>query len=86
MSEPIHHATFSIERDYPVPPGRVFRAWAKPETRQRWFFCHAEWPLGDYALDFRAGGSERLSTCPAGGPVHGYDARYHLIEPDRRIL
>jgi uncharacterized protein YndB with AHSA1/START domain len=84
--ERVHHSTFVIERDYPVPPARVFAAWANPKTKLRWFFCHPEWTVADYALDFRAGGSERLATGPAGGPVHGYAARYHEIAPERRIL
>ena len=29
----ITHATFSLERTYPVPPKRTFRAWADRKSR-----------------------------------------------------
>ena len=82
----ISHATFTIERQYDASPARVFRAWSQPELKLRWFACHADWVPADYALDFRAGGSERMRTGPAGGTVHAYDARYHEIVADQRIV
>ena len=82
----ITHATFTIERRYPASPARVFRAWAQPELKLRWFACHDDWPQDGYQLDFRVGGGETLRTGPPGGRVHGYDARYHDIVPGERIV
>ena len=45
------HSTFSLERTYPVPPERVFAAWADPAAKKRWFVSK-----GEHELDFRAGG------------------------------
>ena len=81
------HATFTIERDYPVPPARVFRAWADPEAKQRWFFCHEDWRPVGHALDFRAGGSERVDSYPSDGDeVHAYRAHYYDVVQDERIV
>jgi uncharacterized protein YndB with AHSA1/START domain len=82
-----HHATFTIERDYPVAPARVFRAWAEPAAKASWFACHDDWRSGGHELDFRAGGTERVDTYPSdGGEVHAYRARYHDIVQDERIV
>jgi uncharacterized protein YndB with AHSA1/START domain len=81
-----HHATFVIERTYPAAPARVFKAWADPAAKARWFACHDDWQSGGHQLDFRVGGRERLRIGPAGGPVHTYDARYQDIVPDERIV
>jgi uncharacterized protein YndB with AHSA1/START domain len=81
-----HHATFVIERTYPVSPARVFAAWADPAAKARWFACHGDWQPARHELDFRAGGRERLVTGPAGGTVHAMDAVYLDIVPEERIV
>jgi uncharacterized protein YndB with AHSA1/START domain len=80
------HASFVIERVYPQSPARVFAAWARPEVKVRWFFCHDDWELLEHTLDFRAGGHERLRVGPRGGTVHAMDAHYHDVVADRRIV
>ena len=37
MDHNVTHATFALERSYPVPPARVFAAWADPAAKARWF-------------------------------------------------
>ena len=55
MDRYVTHATFSLERDYPVPPARVFAAWADPAAKARWL---AASPGRRHKLDFRVGGRE----------------------------
>ncbi|NUP10650.1 MAG: ATPase [Polyangiaceae bacterium] len=87
MSErSVSHGDFVIERVYDAPIRRVFSAWQKPEKKRRWFACHDEWVVTHYELDFRIGGIERSRTGPAGGTVHAFDARYHDIVDDLRIV
>lgn len=80
------HATFTIERYYDAPPARVFAAWANPEIKYRWFACHGDWVSQGYGMDFRVGGREWNRTGPKDGTVHAYDACYHDIVDNERIV
>ena len=80
------HATFVIERIYPVAPARVFAAWADPVAKARWFAGSGEAKSEGRELDFRVGGTERVLTSVPGGDVHRYDAVYRDIVPDQRII
>ncbi len=87
MSErSVTHATFVIERTYDASPARVFAAWADPAAKSRWFAGPDDWQSGKHELDFRVGRRERVSGGPQGGPVHTFDARYHDIVPNARII
>jgi len=39
----VTHGTFTIERTYAASPARVFKAWADPGAKARWFGCSDEW-------------------------------------------
>lgn len=80
------HGTFSIERIYDAAPARVFRAWSDPAAKARWFVGPGDWQLLDRAIDFRVGGKERLSGRKGSGIVSTFDAVYHDIVPDQRII
>lgn len=80
------HETFVIERVYPVPPSRVFNAYADPETKARWFDGPPEMEVLESTLDFRVGGRERNVVKEPGSPVLAYDAVYWDIVPDSRIV
>jgi uncharacterized protein YndB with AHSA1/START domain len=81
----VHHATFVVERTYAASPARVFAAWADPETKARWFGGSDE-ANGEYELDFRIGGRELSRGGAPDGEVYTYEARYHEIVPDERIV
>jgi uncharacterized protein YndB with AHSA1/START domain len=78
-------ATFTVERDLAFRPATVFRAFADLEAKRRWF--------GDpgtvdpsHTLDFRVGGREHAGgDAPAVG-TYTFDAEYHDIVPDERII
>lgn len=76
------HATFTLERAYPVPAARVFAAWADPAAKARWFAV----PGGEHELDFRVGGREVNRGRHDGGPLLTFESRYHDIVPDERIV
>ena len=87
MSErSVTHATFVLERTYPVPPTRVFAAFADPKIKARWFGAPDEWEKGEVSLDFRVGGREVSIGGPTGGPVHTFEGRYQDIVPNERIV
>ena len=79
-------ATFSIERRYDAPPGRVFAAWTSVEAKRQWAFCHADWQPTLFEMDFRVGGRERIRTGPENGEVHAFEGVFHDIVPDERIV
>jgi uncharacterized protein YndB with AHSA1/START domain len=80
------HASFVIERTYPVPPARVFAAFADPKIKARWFGAPDDWEKGEVSMDFRVGGREISIGGPKGGPVHAFDGRYQDIVPNERII
>ena len=82
----VTHGSFTIERRYDVPPERVFRAFADPEAKARWFAGSGEWRQGKRSMDFRVGGKEHLSGGRAGQPPHIFDATYQDIVPNERII
>ena len=83
MDRSATHATFNLERVYPVPVARVFAAWADPAAKARWF---AGGPASGHQLDFRVGGREVNHGGPAGGPVMTFESSYHDIVPGERIV
>ena len=82
----VTHATFTIERSYDVPPERVYRAFADPEAKAKWFAGPNEWRQGKRSMDFRIGGKEHLSGGGEGKPPHIFDATYQDIVPNERII
>jgi uncharacterized protein YndB with AHSA1/START domain len=82
----VTHATFVLERVYPVAPERVFHALSEPAAKQRWFVGPDDWSQSRFEMDFRVGGRELNSGGPKGGPVHRFDALYQDIVPNERII
>jgi uncharacterized protein YndB with AHSA1/START domain len=80
------HDTFVVERRYDVPVDRVFRAWADPQLKARWFAGSTDVLGEDYHLDFRVGGREVNRGGPPGGPVYTYESVFRDIVPERRIV
>ncbi|HEX4705982.1 MAG TPA: SRPBCC family protein [Pseudonocardiaceae bacterium] len=79
----ITHATFTLERTYPVAPDRVFAAWAGQATKARWF---AGKPAEHYELDFRVGGREIVRATIDGVPPLTFESHFQDIVPDERIV
>ena len=79
------HGTFVLSRTYPVAPERVFAAWASRDAKMRWFGAPGK-DDPNFTLDFRVGGTESTSGGPPDGPVHTYQATYHDIVPNERIV
>lgn len=80
------HATFTIERRFPVSRDKAFRAYADPRSKARWFVGPEGWERSDHKLDFREGGRESVSGGPPGGPTHYYNALYQDIVSNERIV
>jgi uncharacterized protein YndB with AHSA1/START domain len=82
----VAHDTFVIERTYDIPIAQVFRAWADPMLKARWFAGSAEALGAGYELDFQVGGHEVNRGGPPGGPVFTYESQFRDIVPEQRIV
>ncbi|MBZ9759941.1 SRPBCC family protein [Mesorhizobium sp. CA8] len=87
MSErSVVHSTFVIERVYPTAPEKVYFALSDPTAKKRWFFDPDNPMPSRHEMDFRVGGKELNAGCPSDGQMHFYNAVYHDIVPNRRIV
>ena len=80
------HATFRIERVYPQPPARVFRAFADKATVRRWRVEDEGCEIHEFKYDFRVGGAEVSRFTFGGGPEIRLDAQFQDIVTDARIV
>jgi len=79
------HATFVIERTYEAAPTRVWRAWADPGAKLRWFGPRVL-SKPEHELEFRVGGLERMTVEAPDGALYTFAARYHDIVEGRRFI
>ncbi|HTD56947.1 MAG TPA: SRPBCC family protein [Silvibacterium sp.] len=84
------HRTFEIERSFPVPPQKVFAAFADPAKKLRWFREEDNSVTEKFEMDFRVGGRERTMFRIKSGSLEGTictnDTTYQDIVLDSRIV
>jgi len=80
------HGSFSLDRVYEASPARVFKAFADPESKARWFSAEDGWQELRREMDFRPGGQEVLHGRFPSGRESLFVARYHEIVPDERLV
>jgi uncharacterized protein YndB with AHSA1/START domain len=81
------HGAFTIVRELPHAPERVFAAWSEPEAKAAWFSGPTgQWTPVEREMDFRVGGRERAKGKWKSGVVTDFQAHYLDIVPLRRIV
>ena len=80
------HASFTLERHYDAPVTLLYKAFSDQAAKSRWFGGGGEWSMLDKKFDFRVGGHEHLSGRWKSGMVSAFDAVYHDIVPEQRIV
>ena len=81
------HAMFDLERTYDAPVARVWKALTDPAAKQKWFAGEpGRWTLLERHVDVRPGGSERVKGRWEGGLVSTFDAVYHDVIPNERLV
>ena len=80
------HAMFSIERTYGVPRSRVFKALTDPAAKAQWFAGGKGYTQLARQMDVRPGGREHLQGRWDTGVVSTFDAIYHDVVPDERVV
>lgn len=87
ISRSVVHAIFNLKRSFEAPVQRLYRAFSDPAAKAEWFSGDDEqWKLLERQMDFRVDGRERLSGRWQGGVVSTFDAIYHDIIPNERIV
>ena len=80
----IAHGSFTLEREYPHPPAKVFAAWADPAQKRKWFGA-PEAGNPEHIFEFEVGGRE-YSAGAHNGQTYTFDVRYQDIVPNNRIV
>ncbi len=79
-------ATFALHRVYPAKPERVYRAFADPVAKARWFSQPEGYTITEQSMDFRVGGTEVVNGKFAKGPSVEFLALYQDIVPLERVI
>jgi uncharacterized protein YndB with AHSA1/START domain len=81
------HATFQLERSYDAPVARVWQALTDEAAKQKWFGGPpGRFELLERHMEVRPGGRERLKGRWEGGVVSTFDAIYHDVIPNQRLV
>lgn len=82
----VTNATFTIERVLDASPARVFAAYASLEAKSAWFKAPSDIETLNRDFDFRVGGKERFHARWPSGMVTDFQATYHDIVENERII
>ncbi len=69
---------------YSALPKRVYEAWTNPKMKAQWYGPTAQ--KDALSLDYRIGGREHFTGETPNGLFFGYEAIFHEIVPDQRIV
>lgn len=80
------NATFVIERVLNASPARVFAAYTSLEAKSAWFKAPSDIETLNRDFDFRVGGKERFYARWPSGMTTDFQATYHDIVENERIV
>jgi uncharacterized protein YndB with AHSA1/START domain len=80
------HATFVIERTYPVPAEQVWHALSDSDARDQWFGAGEAFDIQDKTHEFRVGGHSTEDGQWHGGPRSRFESTYTDIVDLQRIV
>ncbi len=81
------HATFHLTRTYPASAAQVWKALTDPDAKAKWFGGPpSEMEMLERSMDVRVGGRERARGRWKGGTVSDFDAQYHDVIPNERLV
>lgn len=77
---------FTLTRDYPAAPARVWSAFADETEKRGWWGDPDAFTEREWAFDFRVGGRDVAEGKFHNGPVSRYEATYTDIVEQVRIV
>ena len=80
------HATFVVERTYPVPVAAVWYALSDNDARDQWFGGGPTFEVTEKSHDFRVGGRGTEDGRWHDGPRSRFESTYTDIVDQRRIV
>ena len=83
--EPMKHGGLSLTRKINASREIVYEAWTKIEHRKHWFVGPA-WTEIERSLELKINGTEIAHGRFENGTETIYTARFHLIEPNIRLI
>jgi uncharacterized protein YndB with AHSA1/START domain len=81
----IAHGSFTVKREYAHAPAKVFKYWADPALKRRWY-GGPEQDDDKRVFEFRNGGREFNGGKGPNGERYSTEIRYYDIVPDERIV
>jgi uncharacterized protein YndB with AHSA1/START domain len=86
MTRSVAYGTFTLERTWSASRPQVFKALTDPVAKAKWFGGGPGYTLLSREVDIRPGGREHLSGRWDSGMVSSFDAVYHDVVQDERIV
>jgi len=80
------HAMFRLERTYNASPATIFHALSDEAAKARWFVSGGGYEVLEREMDVRVGGRERVKGRWANGTISTFDAVYHDVVPNERLV
>jgi len=80
------HGAFTITRDLPQSPAAVYRAFAEPTAKARWFPGTDDWTPIERSMDVRVGGREIAKGRWKSGTATNFEAIYLDVIPGERLV
>jgi uncharacterized protein YndB with AHSA1/START domain len=87
VARSVVHATFHLERTYPAPAARVWKALTDQAAKDKWFGGPKDvMTILERTMDVRPGGRERCKGRWEGGVVSCFDAVYFDVIENERLV
>lgn len=86
LTRSVAHGIFQLSRTWDAPVERVYRALTDVAAKAKWFRGPSEWEAVERTMDVRPGGRERLKGRFPNGVVTLFDAVYHDVVVNVRLV
>jgi uncharacterized protein YndB with AHSA1/START domain len=86
VARSVAHGSFTIERTFAASRAQVFEALTDPAAKAKWFSGGSGYTVVEREMDARPGGREHQMGRWENGVVSTFDAYYHDVVPEERLV